>query len=275
MRDDGILTGPIEDPGPNRRRSGPRPLAVTPGLVLEHRGSGTTGTVISFSAATTVLRDRLGRDHTFRTRDGDFLWEGEPIAPRPAPAAARGKPMRTASGSIDLGPVPARMARAGRIFVEGIHDAELVEKVWGDDLRVEGVVVERMDGMDDLAAVVRRFGPGPDRRLGILLDHLVEGTKERRAASSVDHPDVLITGHPYIDVWQAVKPRLIGLEAWPEVPRGVPWKDGVCAALGWRGSTGAFWTSLLARVTSYRDLEPGLVGAVEQLVDFVAPPGRD
>ena len=52
------------------------------------------------------------------------------------------------------------MARASRILVEGVHDAELVEKVWGDDLRVEGVVVERLDGMDHLAAVVA-FRPGP------------------------------------------------------------------------------------------------------------------
>jgi hypothetical protein len=226
-------------------------------------------------AAQTVVRDRNGRDHTFRTRDGDFVVDGKPIALRPPkPAAGSGPKKRTASGSIDPGTVPARMARASRIYVEGRHDAELVEKVWGDDLRVEGVVVEYLSGMDDLDTFVRGFRPGPNRRLGVLLDHLIEGTKEQRAAQQAAHPDVLVTGHPYVDVWQAVKPKVIGIDAWPTVPMGQPWKEGVCAALGWKTSTGEFWRHLLAKVGSYTDLEPGLVGAVEQLIDFVAPPER-
>ncbi|HEU4490684.1 MAG TPA: DUF3097 family protein [Jiangellales bacterium] len=60
----------------------------------------------------------------------------------------------------------ARVARASRIYVEGRHDAELVEKVWGDDIRVEGVVVEVLGGIDDLPARVAAFRPGPGRRLG-------------------------------------------------------------------------------------------------------------
>ena len=70
----------------------------------------------------------------------------------------------------------ARVARASRIYVEGRHDAELVEKVWGDDLRIEGVVVEYLEGVDDLPGIVNRFQPGPGRRLGVLVDHLVEGS---------------------------------------------------------------------------------------------------
>ena len=46
-------------------------------------------------------------------------------------------------------------------------------------------------------------------------------------------PDVLVTGHPFVDVWQAVKPSVVGIRAWPVVPRGTDWKTGVCAALGW------------------------------------------
>ena len=53
----------------------------------------------------------------------------------------------------------AHVARASRIWVEGVHDAELVERVWGDDLRIEGIVVERLDGADHLADEVRAFGP--------------------------------------------------------------------------------------------------------------------
>ena len=133
------------------------------------------------------------------------------------------------------------MAWASRILVEGIHDAELVEKVWGDDLRELGVVVERLDGMDDLADVVRDLDPGPGRRLGVLLDHLVDGSKESRAAAEVRHPHVLVTGTPFVDVWAAVRPSAIGIDAWPDVPRGVPWKAGVLDALGIAAHPGEFW----------------------------------
>jgi hypothetical protein len=79
----------------------------------------------------------------------------------------------------------ARVARASRIFVEGRHDAELVEKVWGHDLRVEGVVVEYLEGVDDLAAIVEEFAPRAGRRVGVLVDHLVAGSKESRIADAV------------------------------------------------------------------------------------------
>ena len=268
----GILSGPIDmDPKKRNVVEYPR-VHVRLGMKLAHRASGVHGVLVSWASAKVVIRDANGRDHAYRPRDGEFVVGGKAVAlraPRPATVEA---PRRTASGSIDVGTVPARVARAGRIYVEGVHDAELVEKVWGDDLRVEGVVVEHLGGMDELEMVVRTFGPGPRRRLGILLDHLVDGTKERRVASRIDHPDVLVTGHPYVDIWQAVKPGVVGLAAWPVVPRGEPWKEGVCRAIGWNDTTAAFWRHLRARVTSYADLEPGLIGAVEQLIDFVAPP---
>ena len=159
--------------------------------------------------------------------------------------------------------------------MEGIHDAELVEKVWGGDLRELGVVVERLDGMDDLTDVVRDLDPGPGRRLGVLLDHLVAGSKETRAAASVRHPHVLVTGTPFVDVWAAVRPSAVGIDAWPDVPRGVPWKAGVLDALGVVDPPGAFWKQLLGHVQTYADLEPALVGAVEQLIDFVTDEGTD
>jgi len=160
------------------------------------------------------------------------------------------------------------VARASRIYVEGIHDAALAERIWGDDLRIEGVVVEPLHGIDDLPDVVRRFGPGPGRRLGVLVDHLVPGSKESRLVASVVHPHVLVTGHPYVDVWQAVKPAVLGLARWPEVPRGTAWKEGVCAALGVPDVDSA-WRRLLSAVRSYADLETPLLGAVERLIDFV------
>ena len=74
--------------------------------------------------------------------------------------------------------------------------------------------------------------PGGQRRLGVLLDHLVAGSKESRIAATVDHPSVLITGHPFVDVWAGIRPKVMGLQAWPDVPRGQPWKEGMCASLG-------------------------------------------
>jgi hypothetical protein len=118
---------------------------------------------------------------------------------------------------------------------------------------------------------VRAFAPGPSRRLGVLVDHLVPGSKEARLAAAVASPHVLVTGTPYVDVWQAVRPRVLGIAAWPVIPRGQPWKEGVCAALGW-GEPRDAWRRVLAAVRTYADLEPDLVGAVERLIDFVTAP---
>jgi hypothetical protein len=164
------------------------------------------------------------------------------------------------------------VAKESRIYVEGVHDAELVEKIWGHDLRVEGVVVEYLEGIDDLPAIVDAFAPGPGRRLGVLVDHLVEGSKESRIAAQVSSPHVLITGHPFIDVWEAVKPSAVGISSWPRVPRGVPWKEGVLAALGWGDDVRAGWQRILGSVSAFTDLEPSLLGRVEELIDFVTAP---
>jgi hypothetical protein len=276
----GILGGPIDLDGGKRRRVDHPRIEAVPGLEVEERGSGVRGTVVSVAKGLVTLRGRDGRDRVARLRDGAFNVKGRQVTLVPVRPAAAGAPTarRTASGSIAVAGAPARIARASRILVEGVHDAELVEKVWGDDLRIEGVVVELLEGADHLGEVVRGFGPRSGRRLGILLDHLVADSKESRIAAGVDHPDVLVTGHPYVDVWAAVKPRVIGLDAWPDIPRGESWKDGICARVGARLGGGAerdprlFWKRLLGSVGSWTDLEPPLVGAVEQLIDFVTAP---
>ena len=130
-------------------------------------------------------------------------------------------------------------------------------------------MVEPLHGADDLAAAVREFRPGPQRRLGILLDHLVAGSKESRIAAEVTQDDVLITGHPYVDIWQAIKPAAFGIDAWPVVPRGQPWKEGVVSALGFQEETGRFWRGVLGSVSTYTDVETALVNSVEHLIDFV------
>lgn len=241
--------------------------------MVRHRTSGTVGAVVKFNNTQVTLRDAKGREHVLPLAKGAFSVDGQTVTlVRPSPAAAKGSPAETASGSVPPPSSNARVAIPSRILVEGLHDAELVEKVWGDDLRAEGVVVEPLHGADDLAAIVGEFEPGPERRLGVLLDHLVANTKEWRIAAAVAHEHVLITGHPYVDVWQAIKPDVIGINQWPEIPKGTDWKTGIGQALGFRGTSGELWSRLLKQVNSYRDLEPGLVGAVEMLIDFVAPP---
>ncbi|MGI5130379.1 DUF3097 domain-containing protein [Pseudonocardia sp. CA-107938] len=237
------------------------------GLVVEDPASGFCGAVVEVSVRDVTLEDRKGRRRVFPMAPAGFLFEGRPatlVVPKRAPAG----PVRSASGSVAVVGHKARTARASRIWVEGIHDAALVETVWGHDLRVEGIVVEPMHGMDDLVAAVRDFAPSPRRRLGILVDHLVAGSKETRAAQQVMGENVLVTGHPYVDVWEAVKPATVGIRAWPQVPRGTDWKTGVCDALRW-GEPADGARRVLGAVRSYTDLETPLIGAVERLIDFV------
>ncbi len=260
---------------PPWKRSAPAPeVPADRGLVVEEAGTGFCGAVAacekSAQGLTVTLEDRFGKLRVFPMEPRGFLLDGKVVTlVRPSPAA--GPPARrlTASGSIAVPDARARVARAGRIYVEGRHDAELVERVWGDDLRVEGVVVEYLEGVDDLPAVVDAFSPGPDARLGVLVDHLVPGSKESRIAASVTGEHVLVVGHPFIDVWAAVKPARLGIPDWPDVPRGQDWKTGTCRALGWPENTGAAWQRILGAVRSYRDLRPELLGRVEELIDFV------
>ena len=267
----GILSGPLDIDTPVRRGPHYPTVEAVPGLRVTQRGTDLAGTIVRMKAELLIVRDERGKDRHARVRPGGFTVEGRQVTlvePRRAPASPTAA--RTASGSVAVAGATARVARASRIWVEGIHDAELLEKVWGDDLRVEGVVVERLDGMDDLAASIRGFAPREGRRLGVLLDHLVPGTKEWRVAQAAtgEWSEVLITGHPWVDVWAAIKPSLAGRRSWPDVPHGTPWKEGVCHQLG-VAEPRDFWRSLLGKVRSYTDLEPALVGAVEQLIDFV------
>lgn len=261
---------------PARRPPPPPLIAAENGLVVEDSAGEFCGAVVGCEKDAVILEDRYGRRRVFPL-SGTFLLEGRRVTlvrtARPPGGNPAGRPARTASGAIAAPVSRAKVARASRIYVEGKHDAELVEKVWGDDLRDVGVVVEFLNGIDDLPSVVAEFEPEAGRRLGVVVDHLVEGSKESRIAARISSPDVLIVGHPYIDVWAAVKPEVVGIGRWPDVPRGVPWKEGVLAAIGWPPDTAAAWRRILASVRSYVDLEPAFLGRVEELIDFVTAPG--
>ena len=262
--------------GSSSRRPIPRRIA-TPGLLVELTSGSFVGAVVACDPQRVLLEDRRGRRRSFALSPGAFLVDDVAVdlvppaagaPPSPPSAAVLG---HTASGSVPVSDTTAKVARPSRIMVEGVHDAVLLERVWGDDLREAGVVVEVLDGADDLAAVIASFAPSAERRLGVLLDHLVPGSKEQRLADAVRQPHVLVTGHPYVDVITAVRPRVLGLEAWPSVPRGEGFKEGLARRLGFADPT-ELWRAVHTRVASWHDLEPGLIAAVERLLDFVTEP---
>lgn len=264
----------------NNRPAPPRQVELKRGMVLEDL-NGWVGEVVHAERIGGEiffgLEDAHGRVKNFPLGIGYFL-EGEPVEiVAPTPRKTSGRKI-SRSGSVAVENAPARVARASRIWVEGLHDAELVEKVWGHDLRVEGIVVEPLHGVDDLATAVKEFSPGPERRLGILVDHLLKGTKEERVvAEALAVPgaagNIKIVGHPFIDIWQAVKPQVLGIPAWPQVPRGEDWKKGILRRLGQphqnQEDVANAWKRILSRVDSYSDLDPTLLGPVESLIDFL------
>ena len=277
-----VLGGPATPH--HRARPVSRPHPAEHGLVVEEVQTGWVGAVVRVEKSggmhVVVLEDRAGRTRSFPLGPG-FWVDGAPVElTAPVTTRAPAAPGRTASGSRAVAGQRARVARGSRIWVEGKHDAELVEKVWGDDLRVEGVVVELLDGVDNLAGALAEFAPTPQRRVGVLVDHLVPGSKERRLADAalrgVPAGTVLVLGHPYVDVWQAVKPARVGLGEWPVIERGTEWKRGILRELGWPAATQAdvarAWQRILGTVRTYADLEPSLLGRVEELIDFVSAP---
>ncbi len=248
-------------------------VPAEPGMVVEVLADDFVGAIVGGEKTAdgnfVRLEDRYGKTRLFKLRDGGFLLEGQRVtltryvADQLPPQEAQ----MSNSGSRKVQGVTPKVAAPSRIWVEGVHDAAIVEKVWGHDLRVEGVVVEYIEGLDNLPAMLEQFRPTAERRVGVLADHLVEGTKEMRLTQGVG-PHVMVTGHPYIDIWEAVKPQSVGIKEWPKIPRGQDWKTGVCRELGW-GSPQDGWRKVYSSVKTFRDIDYTLMGAVERLIDFV------
>ena len=136
------------------------------------------------------------------------------------------------------------------------------------------------ESADDAVRVTRML-----RASGLLvtLDYLGEetGDAQRAAATAAQYVHLLgklgaegLTEDGAVEV--SVKPTALGLPAWPDVPRGESWKEGVLRRIGWAHATPAdvalAWRRILRSVTSYADLEPELLGRVEELIDFVTEP---
>ncbi|MDR2895037.1 MAG: DUF3097 domain-containing protein [Propionibacteriaceae bacterium] len=268
----------VLSPGWQRRdRPLTRPVTAEIGLVLEDPQSGFCGAIVTWENGLVVLEDRHGKRRSFPFGPGFWL-EGQPVS-LDQPRVERKAPGQTASGSRVAPVAPAKVAAASRIWVEGLHDAELIEKVWGDDLRYIGVVVEPLGGIDHLDDRLNHFGPTAQARVGVLVDHLVAGSKESRLIEQVrrraDAAAIFVTGHDFVDIWQAVKPTSLGVAHWPVVAKGTDWKQGICQGLGWPAATptdvARAWRRILARVNSWTDLDHRFVQEVEKLIDFVQP----
>lgn len=262
---------------PPWKRSAPVPeVPAEADLVVEEVSTGFCGAVIrcekTAQGPTVTLEDRFGKHRVFPMEPRGFLLEGRVVTLVRPSAAAPVRPARTASGSVAVPGARARVARAGRIYVEGRRRRGAGRAGLGRRPADRGRGRRVPGGHRRPPRHRARVLPGPDARLGVLVDHLVPGSKESRIADQVTDGNVLVVGHPYIDVWEAVKPSSVGITAWPVVPRGQDWKTGVCRALGWPENTGAAWQHILSKVHSYRDLEPALLGSVEHLIDFVTAP---
>jgi len=260
------------------QRPKPPDIPAKSGLVVEDVETGWVGAVVRVERSSgmhiVVLEDRHGKTRSFPL-GGGFWIDGRAVHLIPPPASVElSIPSRTASGSVAVTSQRARVARGSRIWVEGRHDAELIEKVWGDDLRAEGIVVEILDGADHLLDHLYVFAPSPQRRVGVLVDHLVPGSKESRLAAEAHaaFEDVLVIGHPFVDVWEAVKPERVGLAQWPAIPRHIEWKRGILEALGRpnqnQTDVAEGWKWILSQVRDFRDLDATLLGRVEELIDF-------
>ena len=257
------------------KRTRPKEYPVVPaepGMVVEVVGDDFVGAVMGVDKTVygqvIRLEDRHGVERVFNLVPGGFLFEGQQVTlTRYVPKQA---PRKSNSGSRRVENVEAKVIAPSRIWVEGVHDAAIVEKIWGHDLRVEGVAVEYLEGLDNLEERLAEFQPGLGRRVGVLADHLVKGSKETRMTQALG-PDVLVTGHPFIDIWAAVKPERVGLKAWPDVPYGEDWKTGICQRVGWSDPKDG-WRRVYNAVHSFRDVDSSLIGAVERLVDFVTTP---
>jgi hypothetical protein len=102
-------------------------LVLTTGQVLEDATTGFCGAVVRWERGLVVLEDRHGKSRSFPLGAG-MLYEGRPVVVRTPAPTRPAAPVRTASGSVRGPAERAKTALGSRIYVEGRHDAELIEK---------------------------------------------------------------------------------------------------------------------------------------------------
>ena len=123
-----------------------------------------------------------------------------------------------------------------------------------------------LDGVDDLAGGDRATSARA-RRGGWACWSTTSCRAPRRAGWSTQARSrgryaahVKVLGHPYVDVWQSVRPERLGWRTWPVIPRGQSWKHGIVRRARLAAPTQAdiahAWKRILGTVRTYADLEP-------------------
>ena len=121
---------------------------ATLGEVVEVLADGYVGAIVghekTYDGDFIRLENNQGKTRLFKLRPGAFLVDGiRTTLTKPQPAA---RPQRSNSGSTRVVDAPAKVAAPSRIWVEGVHDAAIVEKIWGHDLRSKALLSNILKG---------------------------------------------------------------------------------------------------------------------------------
>ena len=108
----------------------------------------------------------------------------------------------------------------------------------------------------------------------MLVDHLVPGSKEAPSPPTSARTHVLVTGHPYVDIWQAVKPACGRHRRMAGHPARYRLEDRRLRAARLARPGHGLADGTRCACNSYADLEVPLLEAVEQLIDFVTAAGE-
>ncbi len=245
-------------------------------MVVEDAQTGYVGAVVRIEYGRMELEDRRGRRKPFPVGPG-YLIDGKPViltAPRRAAPAAgctyrvwlrrsagRQGQGRAVQPHLCRGSARRRTCRAG---VGG----RSADRGCGRRIPRRG----RRSRRDRRR--VRPTAWPPAGRAGRPSGRRVQGGPHGRRGAARrwwrPHAGRRPSVHRHLAGGQA---RRLGISAWPTVPRGVDWKHGVCDALGWphagQADIARAWQRIRGRVRDWNDLEPVLIGRVEELIDFV------
>ncbi len=187
---DGILSGPIDlDRGAGRPRVASPTVPATPGLALTERSSSAQLVVVAFVAGTVTVRDAFGETTQLRGPPGPrFAVDGRAVTLGPAAAAPAAAPVARRAGRSPLPPRPGWPGPAASSSRASTTPSWLRAGVGRRPApRGHRRRAARRHGPPRRRDPARS-GPAPGRRLGVLLDHLVDGTKEARAAAATFRP---------------------------------------------------------------------------------------
>ena len=271
----GILSGPIDAPPEDRLAKVYPKVEAVAGMALSHRASGFSGVLVRVEGGGVEIRGRTGLERVFRLAPGAFSVDGRAVSlVRPATRpAAGGRPPggdRLGVGGRGRRPGPGGPGRSAlgggrprcRAGRAGVGRRPAHRRGGGG-----AAGRHRPSGRGD-QGVPSRSGPQA-RRAGRPPGRRQQGVAHRLRPApppGADHR------HP-------LRRRLGGGEAVgaghrrlaPD-PAGVSTGRPACARRSGSAIPPTTWKRILASVSSYADLEPALVGAVERLIDFVTDP---